>query len=114
MPHIKLEYTDISDGNKLNKLYSDIIDLLITNTTIKNENCKFKSINIPLNPINVSHFAHLEILFLEGRTNHTKKIIGEKCIQILKNNLLDLNEKKQFSIEIRETNFNNYFTTNKI
>ena len=42
MPHIKLEYTDISDGDKLNKL-------------------------------------------------------------------LDLNEKKQFSIEIRETNFNNYY-----
>jgi len=61
-------------------------------------------------------FIHLDIMLLEGRSNDVKKTIGRETLDLLK----DYFHKKsndnipQISLEIREINKNNYFTTNSI
>ncbi len=115
MPHIKLEYTDDVAFSNIDRIFEKIKDVLICKTSIRAENCKFKAISLSYFSSMSSNFVHLEISILEGRSPKIIKLIGNDSLQIIKDNVIS--EKKdiiQFSVEIREINKLNYFTTNKI
>ena len=115
MPHIKLEYTDNIVFSNIDGIFEKIKDLLTHNTSIKAKNCKFKAIPLSYFSSMSSNFVHLEISILEGRSPKIIKLIGNNSLQIIKDHVIsDKDNIIQFSIEIRQINKLNYFTTNKI
>ena len=61
---------------------------------------------------NPSGFTHLEISLLSGRSETVKTKIGTECTQIIREFLEDVTQV-QVSVEIRDMDQNNYFTTKK-
>ena len=115
MPHIKLEYTDDVPFSNIDGIFEKIKNLLIHKTSIKAENCKFKAISLSCFSSISSNFVHLEISILEGRSPKIIKLMGNNSLQIIKDNVMsEKKDKIQFSVEVREINKLNYFTTNKI
>ncbi len=60
-----------------------------------------------------SGFTHLEISLLGGRLEALKSKIGTECTQIIREFLEDVTQV-QVSVEIRDMDQNNYFTTNQL
>ena len=115
MPHIKLEYTHDIDLPLIDNIFDKIKDMLINKTSIKAKNCKYKAILLPYSASINSNFIHLEISILEGRSQEIINLIGNSSLQIIKDNfILKKQHGIQYSVEIREINKLNYFTTNKI
>ena len=85
---------------------------------VNEENCKCKAILIPIYVTGShdasGHFYHIEIALLKGRSEAIKEKIGQESLQIIQKYFAGKNgdHKKQFSIEIREMNPKNYFTSN--
>ena len=120
MPHIKLEHTENIELNKIQRVFNQLRNILVENAGVKEENCKCKAIQIPVyavgNEDDLRHFYHLEISLLKGRSTEVRRKIGQKSLESLKEYFSDNNGKciKQFSIEIREINTENYFTSNRL
>ena len=119
MPHLKLEHTKNVGPDNIQAVFKELINILIENAGVNKETCKCKAIQIPVNEIgsNVSdHFYHLEIALLKGRPEHVRQKIGQRAIESLKKYFSDKNCKNdsQFSVEIREMNPGNYFTSNTL
>ena len=60
-----------------------------------------------------SGFTHLEISLLIERSEAVKSKIGTECTQIIREFLEDVTQV-QVSVEIRDMDQNNYFTTNQL
>ena len=117
MPHLKLEYTESVGPDNIQPVFKELINILIENAKVYKENCKCKAIQIPTYEIEndvLGHFYHLEISLLKGRPEHIRQKIGQEAIESLKKYFCDNNCKNdtQFSVEIREMNPENYFTSN--
>ena len=119
MPHLKLEYTESVGPDNIQPVFKELINILIENAKVYKENCKCKAKQIPVYAVgnNVSgHYYHLEISLLKGRPEHVRQKIGQASIESLKKCFSDKYSKndKQFSVEIREMNTGNYFTSNTL
>jgi len=120
MPHIKLEHTENVSINSIKHIFKKLIFILLDNTSVKGNNCKCKSIQIPVYAngleANSKHYYHLEISLLKGRSKDIIEKIGQQSLQVLKDFFTNQNGKmvKQFSVEIRDINPDCYFTSNTI
>ena len=118
MPHIKLEHTEKIEPSIIKPVFKQLIIILIENADVKEENCKCKSILIPEfgSDGDSNYFYHLEISLLKGRSEKIKLKIGHKSLQVLQEYFMDNQgeDLKQFSVEIREMDPSNYFTSNTI
>lgn len=88
MPQIHLEYsTNIQIQFEFSNLFSDIHQVIHTIGNSRIENCKSRAIPRPEyhigNGSKNNAFVHVEIQWLEGRSNDVKKQLGEKIIQVL-------------------------------
>ena len=90
------------------------------NAGVKKDNCKCKAIQIPIYEVGSDdaseHFYHLEIALLQGRSEGCREKIGQESLRILQEcfSKNDGDNVKQFSVEIREMDPRNYFTSNTI
>ena len=119
MPHIKLEHTENVESSKFEHVFKKLINVLIENAEVKKENCKCKTIQIPIYQMgsdNLGYYYHLEISLLKGRPEDVRQTIGQKSLQILQDYFTDNKGKyiKQLSVEIREMNPGDYFTSNTL
>jgi len=120
MPHIKLEHTENISSNLIKSVFKKLIVILMENASVREENCKCKAIRIPVYAIGIevdpTHFFHLEISLLKGRSEDIRQNIGQFCLDTLKEYFADNNgvNTKQLSVEIREIASVNYFTTNTL
>ena len=120
MPHIKLEHTENIEPMIIKPLFKQLRIILMENAGVKEENCKCKSILIPVyavgDRVGSKRFFHLEILLLKGRPQKVRQKIGQKSLQILQKCFMKGNERdlNQFSVEIREMKPGNYFTSNSL
>ena len=117
MPHLKLEYTDnVHWKGPIQKIFSKLQKVLIKHAGVEPENCKSRGTQLKdyFCTINDSPggFTHLEISILSGRSETVKTKIGTECTQIIREFLEDV-AQVQVSVEIRDMNQNNYFTTQK-
>jgi len=114
MPHIKLEHTENIDINLIKSAFKQLRDILVENAGVKEENCKCKSIQILDISDDLRHFYHLEISLLKGRSKEIRKIIGQKSLESVREIFsFSSRSNKHFSLEIREINPEDYFTTSK-
>ena len=120
MPHIKLELTENIEPSRIKLVFKELRIILIENAGIKEKNCKCKALQIPVyavgNEDDLRHFYHLEISLLKGRSTEARQKIGQKSLESLKEYFSDNNGKyiTQFSVEIREINTEDYFTSNRL
>ena len=120
MPHIKLEHTENIELSRIKPIFNQLRIILMENAGVKEENCKCKSIYIPVYSVGnnsaLRHFYHLEISLLKGRSEEIKQKIGQQSLEFLKKYFTDKNGEdiKQFSLEIREMNPEDYFTSNTL
>ena len=118
MPHIKLEHTENIELSTIKSIFKQLRLILMENVSIKEENCKCKAILIPVyavgNDCGSKHYYHLEISLLKGRSHELRKKVGQKSIHVLQEWFMKNNEGviNQFSVEIREMDPGNYFTSN--
>ena len=84
---------------------------------VKPENCKSRATKLKEYHCTIngspSGFIHLEISLLSGRSEAVKSKIGTECTQIIREFLEDVTQV-QVSVEIRDMDQNNYFTTNQL
>ena len=120
MPHIKLEHTENIDLDLIKPAFKKLKVILMKNAGVKKNNCKCKAIQIPIYEVgsddSSEHFYHLEISLLEGRSEEVRGKIGKKSLQILQDYFADESSGnvKNFSVEIREINPSDYFTSNTL
>ena len=117
MPHVKLEHTENMTPSKIKPIFNQLINILIENALVKKENCKCRAIQISVYDTgnnDSDHYYHLEISLLKGRSKEIRQKIGQMSLESLKYYFADndIKNNKQFSVEIREMNPKNYFTSN--
>jgi len=89
MPQITLEYSDncLHDG-EFAGLFRDIHRVLQQTGGIRLENCKSRALEREKYFIadgDPAHaYAHLEIRFIEGRSDDIRKSVGQQCLELLK------------------------------
>ena len=118
MPHIKLEYTENVNWNiSVQEIFPKLQSVLIQHAKVKPENCKSRATQLKEYLSNIDGslggFTHLEISLLSGRSEAVKTKIGTECTQIIREFLEDVTQV-QVSVEIRDMDQNNYFTTNQL
>ena len=118
MPHIKLEYTENVNWNiPVQEIFPKLQSVLIQHAKVKPENCKSRATQLKEYLSNIDGspggFTHLEISLLSGRSETVKTKIGTECTQIIREFLEDVTQV-QVSVEIRDMDQNNYFTTNQL
>ena len=118
MQHIKLEYTENVNWNiPIQEIFPKLQSVLIQHAKVKPENCKSWATQLKEYLSNIDGspggFTHLEISLLSGRSEAVKTKIGTECTQIICELLEDVTQV-QVSVEIRDMDQNNYFTTNQL
>ena len=118
MPHVKLEYTEnVQWKNPIQDIFPKLQTVLIQHARVKPENCKSRAIELKdFYCTGKSHsggFIHLEISMLSGRTEEVKTNIGRECSQIIQSFIENIAEI-QVSVELRDMDYNGYFTTNQL
>ena len=117
MPHITLEHTENIELNLVRDFFKQLRIILMDIADIKEENCKCRAILIPVYEVgkgdDLQNFYHLEISILKGRSQKTRQKIGQESLQILKEYFMGKDGKnlKQFSVEIREMDHSDYFSS---
>jgi len=94
MPQIRLEYSsNINIQFKFSNLFADIHNAVHTIGNSRIENCKSRAILCPEYFIGTgvqNHaFVHLELQWLEGRSQEIKEQLGENMLQILQDYFSD-------------------------
>ena len=120
MPHLRLEYSDNIQSNISPSLFKKLISILNKAAGAKSENCKARAIKIKNFCIGSDNkkegFVHLEINILKGRTEKIKNQICQESLIIIKSYFQRVKglDHIQFSLEIREMQRANYFTSNNL
>ena len=120
MPHIKLEYTENIDSGLIKPVFKKLKIILMENAGVREDKCKCQATQIPVyvvgNDDASEHFYHLEIALLQGRSEGCREKIGQESLRILQEcfSINDGDNVKQFSVEIREMNPNDYYTSNTL
>ena len=117
MPHVKLEYTEnVQWKNPIQDIFSKLQTVLIQHARVKPQNCKSRATQLKEYLSNIDGspggFTHLEISLLSGRSETVKTKIGTECTQIIRE-FLEIVNQVQVSVEIRDMERVNYFTSNK-
>jgi len=116
MPQLKLEYTDnIIQDTDFDSLFLKIHQILFNTGGINIENCKSRAVKIQNYFIGQGDannaFIHLQIQFLEGRSDSLKQAIGHQILNLLKEyykaSLENLN--LQITVEITDIQKKTYF-----
>ncbi len=115
MPHIVLEYSDnLPELPDFRALFDDIHLTLNRIGGIRLENCKSRARSARHcyigdgNPDNA--FIHLDIAFVEGRSDEIKQAIGRECLELVKRYYrLHLSENLQITLWIRDIELDCYF-----
>jgi len=115
MPHISLQHHHLSgETYDFRRFFHQLHDLLNKAAGVKPEDCKSRV--IPVNDVKVGtgpddqDFIHLEIRLLEGRSPETKRMIGEKVLDLLMTYLGSTeNPGTQMSVEIVDIARTGYF-----
>ena len=118
MPHVKLEYTEnVEWNNPIQDIFHKLQTVLVQHARVKPENCKSRAIELKyFHCAGKSHsggFIHLEISLLSGRTKEVKTNIGKECSRIVQS-FIENTAKIQVSVELRDMDRNDYFTTNQL
>ena len=116
MPHIRLEHTQNLDADFAKLVFKQLRTIIIDVTGVKEENCKCKAIYIPIYQTgsdDLKKIIHLEISILKGRSDNVIQQIGKKSLDVLMK-YFNKENQDQFSVEIKEINRNNYYTSNII
>ena len=118
MPHIQLEHTKNINTVISSTLFDELINILVHATSVNAENCKIRAIQLKSfhtgSKDKNEGFVHLIINILQGRTKKTKNKIGRDSLLFLQNYFKEYSSIIQISVEIREMNQENYFTSNTL
>lgn len=116
MPHLKLEYTsNISHQINFNELFLELHRVLVDYADVDYKNCKSRAIKLDDFVIGKNEdenaFVHLELKFLEGRTDQKKREIGWDIMKILEDfyHPCFVTHNFQISLEIIDILNVNYF-----
>jgi 5-carboxymethyl-2-hydroxymuconate isomerase len=110
MPQIVLEYSSNIDLTDEMSVLAKIHQILNEVGKINLNNCKSRIIEQSRylvgngNPINA--FVHLEIAFMEGRSDELKKIIGDEILNYMKTVII---KGVQITVHITDLLRNSYF-----
>ena len=114
MPHLILEYTaNVSEPDDMAAIMLKMHRVLNETGGIRLGNCKSRTRRLDSyavgdgSPDNA--FLHLDVRFMEGRSEATKRAIGQELLQILKQEFPDTNLDLQITVEIRDILANSYF-----
>ena len=115
MPHIILEYSqNLPELPDFRALFDDIHQALHRLGGIKLENCKSRTRTAEHfyigdgDPDNA--FIHLNIEFVEGRSDEVKKAIGQECLELVKRYYhMHLSEALQITVKIDDIPLDFYF-----
>ena len=118
MPHLKLEYTEnVQWKIPVQEIFHRLQSVLIQHAKVKPENCKHRAIQLEEYFCNIDGspcgFTHLEISLLSGRSETVKTKIGSESTKIICE-FLESVFQVQVSVEIRNMDRNNYFTTSQL
>lgn len=118
MPHIKLEYTENVQWRKpVQELFPKLQSVLIQYAGVKLENCKSRATQLKEYLSNIDGspggFTHLEISLLSGRSETVKTKIGSESTKIIRE-FLESVFQVQVSVEIRDMDRQNYFTSSQL
>ena len=118
MPHIKLENTEnVQWKSPIQDIFPKLQTVLIQYARVKRENCKSRATELKefycTGNSDSSGFVHLEISLLIGRDAEVKTHIGKECRQIIQSFIENIDEI-QVSVELRDIDYNSYFTTNQL
>ncbi|MFW9995814.1 MAG: 5-carboxymethyl-2-hydroxymuconate Delta-isomerase [Candidatus Odinarchaeota archaeon] len=116
MPQIILEYSsNIKENVDFRKLFSDIHHIIETTGGVKIENCKSRAKCQDDYFIGTgktdSAFIHLEIQWIEGRTEEVKTQLGRDLLNLLKGNYISSLETLgiQITVHLIDIAKNSYF-----
>ena len=114
MPHLTLEYSaNVPEPDDMREIMLEMHRVLNETGGIRLENCKSRARRLDSyavgdgNPENA--FLHLDVRFMEGRSEATKQAIGNELLQILKDEFLVSSLDLQITVEIRDILANSYF-----
>ncbi|MBC8256607.1 MAG: hypothetical protein H8E85_04780 [Candidatus Marinimicrobia bacterium] len=118
MPHVKLEYTEnVNWKSPIQDIFPKLQTVLIQHAGVKPENCKHRATQLKDYFCTIGGspggFIHLEIILLSGRSKEVKTNIGEECSQIIQS-FIENSAEIHVSVELRDMDSKNYFTTTKI
>ena len=109
MPHITLQHSsNLQPRSEIKTLLGKLHDILHTIGGIKLENCKSRRVIFEEYLVGNGEpehgFVHLDIRFIEGRDEQTKRSIGAKCNTILQQEFLSApdNDQIQITVEVRD------------
>ncbi|MEN8172365.1 MAG: 5-carboxymethyl-2-hydroxymuconate Delta-isomerase [Chloroflexota bacterium] len=108
MPHLTLEYTgNIKQEIDSEAVFSHLHQILATTGGIKIDNCKSRAVRMEDYFIArggpAKAFVHLEIHFLEGRSEKIKQAIGKESLEVLKAYFASSIEKLDLQINVEIT-----------
>ena len=114
MPQIKLEYTaNISFLLPKEEFFKNLHKIISTEGNININNCKSRLIkleNYYIGNINKkTGFIHLELKFLEGRSEKIKIHLGQKLLAYLKESFLRADNEKSVQITVQIIDINKLF-----
>ena len=114
MPHLSLEYTaNVSEPDDMAAIMLKMHRVLNETGGICLGNCKSRTRRLDSYAVGDgspdSAFLHLDVRFMEGRSEATKRAIGQELLQILKQEFPDTNLDLQITVEIRDILANSYF-----
>jgi 5-carboxymethyl-2-hydroxymuconate isomerase len=116
MPQIVLEYSeniDLPGDNR--ELFGRIHQILNTVAGIRLENCKSRALMhmdyCIGNGDSSNAFVHLDVRFMEGRTNDIESRIGKDLLELLKNHFTGdpADQIVQITVEVRDIRKKEYF-----
>ena len=105
MPQVVLEYSEnCIHKDEFSVLFQKVHNVLSQTGGISLDNCKSRACQCQQfyiadgNPINA--FCHLDIRFVEGRTDQIKNTIGTQCLGLLKDYFAESIEQQQMQITV--------------
>ena len=109
MPHITLQHSsNIKPSSNVTELLAKLHETLHIVGGIKLENCKSRRVIFEDYLVGDGEgnqgFVHLDIRFIEGRDEQTKRSIGAKCNTILQQAFLTSSDEDniQITVEVRD------------
>ena len=114
MPHLTLEYSaNVPEPDDMREIMLEMHRVLNETGGIRLENCKSRARCLDSfvvgdgSPDNA--FLHLDVRFMEGRSEAAKQAIANELLQVLKDKFLVGNLDLQITVEIRDILANSYF-----
>ena len=116
MPHITIEYTaNLERRPDLPAVFAAVHEVLSAEGGIAMENCKSRALRLESywvgSGTEPSAFVHVDVRFLEGRSQETRNVLGRRILDITRRAFSDPNSTldPQVTVWIREIARDSYF-----